>query len=276
MADAWTKRLTDVLDWLGYVGDVGRRAWSESFEISGYTVGGFALMAITFVVSLVRASRSADAGAQKALLQSGLDALKVAVFAFAIILVMNLFLRAPYLLLRESEQSRRSELASRDTLIEQLRAGTQDAKPENNKTEHQLLAKTAEAETLRVERDQLKIELQSTQAHAYELQQRFEDKAKRERLVNELGRLIGEGQALDRRCHNEKDAPPEHEAEEWAKRTEELLKANLGDGYVNRFRSGAGLPLSVTTIQSQAHSTLSGGIRIRLARLEQFSQELAR
>ncbi len=88
-----------------------------------------------------------------------------------------------------------------------------------------------------------------------------------------LGSLIGEGRAIQLRCAEESSPVPEQEANEWASKAETFLRDHLGDSYVSRFRSHAGLPMSATTISSNPHRQLWGNIHFRLARLEQFSEE---
>lgn len=89
-----------------------------------------------------------------------------------------------------------------------------------------------------------------------------------------LGEFLMEGQALSRRCANEKEPAPEEEAEDWNGRTQADLKKYLGSDYVASYSNAAGLPMGLTSISSKSHRDLQSGIQIRLARLQQFLEEL--
>jgi hypothetical protein len=91
-----------------------------------------------------------------------------------------------------------------------------------------------------------------------------------------LGRLLLEGRQLAGQCSNEKEPAPEAVANEWATETEAYLTKHLGSDYVASFRSAAGLPLGVTSIASQPHRDLEAGLKVRLARLQQFMEQLRR
>jgi len=99
------------------------------------------------------------------------------------------------------------------------------------------------------------------------------DKSARREIQEGLGSFIAEGHRLLAKCRIEKDPPPEAEANDWAGRTENFLSQKLGNAYVARFRSAAGLPLTATSITSIPHSNLWASIYTRMARLEQFSGE---
>jgi hypothetical protein len=104
-------------------------------------------------------------------------------------------------------------------------------------------------------------------------------------ILDTLGRFIGEGQELisliyesqKPKLENQPDPPPipENEANEWANRVETFLQEHFGEGYVHRFRSHAGLPLGSTRLFGGLPVRLESGIKTRIARLEQFSQEIA-
>ncbi len=102
---------------------------------------------------------------------------------------------------------------------------------------------------------------------------RVQGPAQRRSIREQLGAFIGEGHDLMARCADETQPAPEEEANAWAARVEAFLAEHLGDSYVHRFRSGAGLPMGATSIASMLHRNLWSGIRVRLARLEQFVQE---
>jgi hypothetical protein len=106
--------------------------------------------------------------------------------------------------------------------------------------------------------------------------QQLDDRAKRASIRDGLGKLMLRGRELQVRCADESQPPPDADADAWDHDAEKYLRAELGDAYVARFRSSAGLPLGATSIQSLPHRQLWGGIVIRLARLDQFIQELSR
>jgi hypothetical protein len=90
-----------------------------------------------------------------------------------------------------------------------------------------------------------------------------------------LGSLLMEGQELQRRCADEREAPPSAEAEEWAEKTEACLSEQLDPSYIARFRSHAGIPMAACSISSIEHRNLWAGLQVRLARLTQFVEELS-
>jgi len=107
-----------------------------------------------------------------------------------------------------------------------------------------------------------------------ELKRRVDTAGRRAETRTRLAELWSEGDQLARQCRNEREPPPNDAADDWAARTEGYLAAELGTDYVATFRSGDGLPMGFTTIQSMEHSRLDSGIRVRLARLQQFLDQL--
>jgi hypothetical protein len=93
---------------------------------------------------------------------------------------------------------------------------------------------------------------------------------------DQLGVFILEGQALLVRCSKENEPPPGEEVNEWAQQVETFLGQTLARSYIARFRNGAGLPMAANFINSIPHRNLWAAVRLRLARLEQFSQEYGR
>lgn len=91
-----------------------------------------------------------------------------------------------------------------------------------------------------------------------------------------LGEFLFEGQGLEQQCADETKPPPKEEAQDWLERTDAYLAKNLGSDYVASFHNAAGLPTGFTTILSMEHSDIASGIRFRLARLQQFLEELRR
>lgn len=84
------------------------------------------------------------------------------------------------------------------------------------------------------------------------------------------------GRNLQGRCSDEKQPAPVNETDAWAAEVEKYLADNWGESYVARFRSHAGLPMSATSIESREHRNVWSFLHTRLARLEQFIQEVAR
>ena len=99
-------------------------------------------------------------------------------------------------------------------------------------------------------------------------------KEQRKLLRDAMGGLLTEGRELQLRCSNEVDPAPETEANLWASNVEVFLQNNLGSGHVARFRDGSDLPMGATSIGSLPHRNLCGGLRVRMARLNQFIAEI--
>ncbi len=92
-----------------------------------------------------------------------------------------------------------------------------------------------------------------------------------------LGALIEEGRALMLQCSkNQTDPAPQTEIDDWASRAEAFLIEHLSRSRVARFRSHAGIPTVITSVQAEPHRGLWSAVHFRVARLEQFSQELER
>jgi hypothetical protein len=108
-----------------------------------------------------------------------------------------------------------------------------------------------------------------------ELRSQLTDKKKRTEIQNQLGVFIHEGQQLMAQCCNEFEPIPSSAANEWGQRMERYLEINLGASYVYRSRSDAGLPMVGCTILSREHVNLWKGIRIRIANLAKFLEEMA-
>lgn len=105
------------------------------------------------------------------------------------------------------------------------------------------------------------------------------DRASAWRTTNkrkQLGLFLIEGQQLHTQCHDEKQPPPIEETNDWLQRVHDYLADHLGDDYVATFHNEAGLPSGYTTISSMEHSGVAGAIKFRLARLQQFLDELRR
>ncbi len=102
------------------------------------------------------------------------------------------------------------------------------------------------------------------------------DARTRSKTRTQLGLFLIEGQQLHNRCHDEKMPPPIEETQDWLERAHAYLADHLGDDYVATFHNAAGLPAGFTTIMSMEHSDVANGIKFRLARLQQFLDELRR
>jgi len=111
--------------------------------------------------------------------------------------------------------------------------------------------------------------------HIYLVEARSDAAVSRRRAIRvKMAELVHQGRALKRRCANESQPPPTDEANAWAVRTEAFLRANLDESYVARFRNWHGIYIGPTSIQSAPHRSLSTGLYVRLARLNQFLEEL--
>ena len=110
-----------------------------------------------------------------------------------------------------------------------------------------------------------------THNHIANLMSQLNVREKRRNIRETLGRFLAEGHELLGRCGDEQQQPPTEDADSWAAKTEEFLAANLGESFIARFRSGAGLPMTATSIASIPHRQLWAGIWVRIARLEEFS-----
>jgi len=100
--------------------------------------------------------------------------------------------------------------------------------------------------------------------------------SRRHAIREQLGAFIAQGDALMSLCTDAKKPAPQADADAWGATTEMFLRGNLGDSYVTRFRDQTGVPpvsLSGPDIDT-AHQNLWFGIYYRVARLQQFSQEV--
>jgi hypothetical protein len=108
-----------------------------------------------------------------------------------------------------------------------------------------------------------------------ELHQQIEPSGRKREIRIALANFMEEGQQLNRRCGEELLPAPEGDANTWAQRVEDFLSENLDASYVARFRDGSNLPMAATSIASIPHRNLWGGLRVRLARLQEFIRELS-
>jgi hypothetical protein len=109
----------------------------------------------------------------------------------------------------------------------------------------------------------------------WEHRERVAEEAKRTAVLETLGSLIDDGQNLTNEILSNVDQPvPEQKINEWANKTEAFLQT-LGNSYVVRFRSDAGI-MSVTFSKADTvHNNWLVGIRSRLIRLHEFSSEFS-
>jgi len=122
---------------------------------------------------------------------------------------------------------------------------------------------------------QLRDALDQAKTREASLRTQLDDRERRKAVRNALGAFLAEGRQLLSECANEREPPPEQKAEDWAARTEAYLNEHLDAGHVALFRSGGGLPMTATSISSIPHRQLWSGIRVRVARLEQFISQLS-
>jgi hypothetical protein len=95
------------------------------------------------------------------------------------------------------------------------------------------------------------------------------------RMIKEgIGLYIGNGRAiLDRFGRNEMPMPIMDEVG-WVGRTEDFLRTNLGESYVNRFNDVSGLGSVTGNGTDVAHNAYFNNIYGKITRLEEFSHEL--
>lgn len=114
-----------------------------------------------------------------------------------------------------------------------------------------------------------------TEKETAEKAESVERQTKATKITKErLADLLLVGQDLLRRVADQNQPAPTAEADKWASDTEGFLLETLGSPYVVRFRDASGLPFGLTSLQSEEHRKLQGGIRTRTARLQQFLSEL--
>ena len=100
---------------------------------------------------------------------------------------------------------------------------------------------------------------------------------KRRATRNMLGQFLGEGQQIAIRAADESVPPPTKEGDEWLQKLCDYLSNNesLGPAYVARLNNASGLPMAMTSIRSTEHRKINSAVKFRLARIEQFLQEMA-
>lgn len=103
---------------------------------------------------------------------------------------------------------------------------------------------------------------------------RTEDNARIGKLRDGLASLIGAGQEIQGKLKD--PSFNVNAAEKWDQESEEFLKNNLGNSYVIRFRSAAGLlPFVTPPGLPAARGQYWEAINFRIQRLDEFSREQA-
>jgi hypothetical protein len=95
-------------------------------------------------------------------------------------------------------------------------------------------------------------------------------------IREQLGEFQKEGGRLIQVTLDKNSPLPTTEADQWATKVEGYLAKKLGPSYVIRFRSGAGLPMPAFFNADASKQPLWSGLNTRVARLDQFSAEIAR
>jgi hypothetical protein len=91
-----------------------------------------------------------------------------------------------------------------------------------------------------------------------------------------LGELIGQGNGLLITLVTPQAPDVFNETDQWSARAEQFLDAELGSGYVERFRNASGIPLVTWSNIDAKHNSYAQGVSNRLTRLQQFSAELGK
>jgi hypothetical protein len=99
--------------------------------------------------------------------------------------------------------------------------------------------------------------------------------AQRAQISQRLGEFIGQGEGLLSALRDPAKPAPTVEANRWAHEVEDYLQTDLGPGYVQRFRSSAGMIHGQPTEISGERVGYWNGVYERSTRLQQFSAEIA-
>jgi hypothetical protein len=115
----------------------------------------------------------------------------------------------------------------------------------------------------------------------HELEVGARERVNAEHRLSTLGQLIAEGDTIEEKIMRD-EAPVDTDAvDAWVKKTEEFLSTLPGGDFVSRFRDYNGLPTPNMPLafyregQSGPHTQTWIRMVYRLARLQQFSQELS-
>lgn len=107
------------------------------------------------------------------------------------------------------------------------------------------------------------------------LEKKLNNKAKTKNERVKLGEFLEQGQLLKHRCGNEREPPPNDDANEWAIEVEHWLETEFDSSYVSRFRNNADVPMTANSISSITHRNLWAGIHTRCYQLGKFIEQLA-
>jgi len=110
--------------------------------------------------------------------------------------------------------------------------------------------------------------------HRDEIAEQLTKNNKKKEIRESLGAFIETGRELKTKCADEKEPPPNDEAQEWADSIENYLTQELDNSYVFRFRSSAGVPMTANSISSIPHRNLWGAIHTRIFQLDKFFEQL--
>ena len=97
--------------------------------------------------------------------------------------------------------------------------------------------------------------------------------SRKTQIHERLGNFIGQGEGLLAVLRDPAQPFPIAQIESWAKEVEDYLRAALGPGYVERFRSTAGLFHGGPPGLDEKRLSYWNGVYERVTRLQQFSSE---
>jgi hypothetical protein len=104
------------------------------------------------------------------------------------------------------------------------------------------------------------------------------DKRRRARhrrdIVVQLGDFLQQGTGLLQRVRRESETSPDLDAERWNVVATNYIEKNLGISFVHRFVDPSGIPIGSSSLQSEERRAIEDRIQTRLARLQQFIDEL--
>jgi hypothetical protein len=132
-----------------------------------------------------------------------------------------------------------------------------------------LLGAAAIGATIHSQRQIVADKLAETRRHAAEVQRRTADR-------EQLGSFIAEGETLTLKSMDANYATLEPEVTEWAQRVLNFLRDHLGQSYVSRALSPAGVPVGIAprVTVDEKHTQLFRIVNGLIVHLEAFSQEM--
>ena len=105
------------------------------------------------------------------------------------------------------------------------------------------------------------------------VQKQLDDREKRRAIRLELANLMSEGQVLVQSFGSLRGRPTEEQAQQWAERVEQYLRAALDESFVVRFRDQSSDD-GLKRVGSPAESRRWTFLRLRVANLDKFIREL--